>query len=129
VDVAISGGDGHETVISHGRIMGNVQLGGGADTFVFGKGGTLAGKLILDGGDDLVRIEHGSGTSRIADFGAGPSSGDTIDVSQFFSSFTSLMVHSHQSNNNVIIELDHDDTLVLASVQLGALNAGDFFFV
>src|SRR5215813_8785379 len=85
VDVAISGGAGHETVINHGRIVGDVQLGDGADTFVFGKGGTLDGNLFLGGGDDLVRVERGSGTSFIADFVAGSASGDTIDVSAFFS--------------------------------------------
>src|SRR5262249_9794012 len=80
VDVAVSGGDGHETVFNHGRIVGDVQLGDGADTFVFGKGGTLAGGLFLGGGDDLVLVERGSGASVIADFAAGAASGDTIDV-------------------------------------------------
>src|SRR6266568_2910798 len=45
--IAILGGDGQETVINHGSIVGDVDLGGGADTFVFGKGGTLAGNLSL----------------------------------------------------------------------------------
>src|SRR5262249_24075865 len=97
---AVLGGPGDETVINHGRIVGDVVLGDGADTFVFGQGGTLVGNLLLGAGDDLVRIEHGSGTSRVADFTAGPASGDTVDVSQFFSSFGALIAHSHQSGND-----------------------------
>src|SRR5262245_2762933 len=109
--------------------MGNVQLGGGADTFVFGKGGTLAGNLFLGGGDDLVRVERGSGTSAIADFVAGSASGDTIDVSAFFSTFAELAAHSRQSGNDVIIDLGHHDQLILGNVQLSVLNAGDFLFI
>ncbi len=40
--VAVLGGAGEETVINHGQIVGDVVLGEGADTFVFGKGGTVA---------------------------------------------------------------------------------------
>jgi len=111
-------------VINHGTIVGDVVLGDGADIFVFGKGGTLAGNLFLGGGHNFIRIENGSGTSQIADFGAG----DVIDVSTFFSSFGDLEAHSQQSGNDVVITLDHNDHLVLAGVQLSALNAGDFLF-
>jgi hypothetical protein len=127
-NVAILGGVGQETVINHGTIVGDVDLGDGADTFVFGKGGALVGNLFLGGGHDLVRVENGSGTSRIADFAAGGPSGDVVDVSAFFSSFGDLEAHSQQSGNDVVITLDHNDHLVLAGVQLSALNAGDFLF-
>ena len=91
---AVLGGAGQETVINYGRIVGDVVLGDGADTFVFGKGGTLAGDLFLGGGDDLVVIENGSGRTDIADFAAGASGGDVIDVSAFFLSFGELMTHA-----------------------------------
>ena len=68
-------------MVNHGRIVGDVVLGDGDDTFVFGSGGTVAGDVFLGGGDDLVVIEDGSGTSRIADFAAGAAGGDLIDVS------------------------------------------------
>src|SRR5262245_65848650 len=84
---AVLGGAGQETVINHGRIVGDVDLGDGADTFVFGQGGTVSGDLFLGGGDDVVRIENGSGTSHIADLAAGNSNGDAIDGSPFFSKF------------------------------------------
>jgi hypothetical protein len=103
--------------------------GAGADTFVFGKGGTLAGDLFLGAGDDLVVIENGSGTSHIADFAAGASGGDLVDVSAFFSSFVALQAHSQQQGNDTVITLDHNDKLVLENVQLGALNANDFLLV
>jgi len=127
VDVAISGGDGQETVINHGRIVGDVQLGDGADEFVFGNGGTLAGNLFLGGGDDLVRVERGSGTSVIEDFAAGPLSGDLIDVSDFFSTVAQLTAHSHSSGNDLIIDLGPHDQLILKNVS--ALDPGDFLLV
>ena len=127
--VAILGGAGEEAVINHGRIMGDVVLSDGADTFVFGKGGTVAGDIFLGGGDDLARIENGSGTSHIADFAAGAASGDAIDLSAFFSSFGGVMAHSRQRGNDVVITLDHNDQLVLENVHLNTLNAHDFLFV
>ena len=44
--VAVLGGAGQETVINHGRIVGDVVLGDGADTFVFGKGGDRRRRLL-----------------------------------------------------------------------------------
>jgi hypothetical protein len=125
--VAVLGGAGEETVVNHGRIVGDVDLGGGDDLFVAGTGGTLAGDLVLGAGDDQVVIEDGSGTTRIADFVAG--GGDVIDVSEFFSSLGELQTQSHQQGSNVVITLDHNDRLVLEHVQLSALTAGDFLFV
>lgn len=127
--VAVLGGTGQETVINHGRIVGDVVLGDGADTFVFGKGGVLDGALLLGGGDDLVLIEDGSGTSRIQDFVAGAGTDDVIDVTAFFSSFEELQVASSvNEGGDVVVALDHNDVLIIGSVQLSALNAGDFLF-
>ena len=126
--VAVLGGDGHETVINHGRIVGDVDLGNGADTFVFGKGGSLSGDLRLGGGDDHVVVEDGSGKSRIADFVEGAGTDDEIDVSAFFTNFDDLKAHSHQNGSDVIIDLDRNDQLVLSNVQLLGLHADDFLF-
>src|SRR5262245_4802935 len=91
-NVAILGGIGQEIVVNHGSIVGDVVLGDGADTFVFGRDGSLDGDLFLGGGKDLVVIEDGAGTTEIADFVAGPASGDTIDVSAFeFESFADVV--------------------------------------
>ncbi|MBA4096156.1 MAG: hypothetical protein C0484_05225 [Rhodospirillum sp.] len=124
--IAILGGAGEETVINHGRIVGDVVLGDGADNFVFGKGGTLAGDLLLGDGDDFVLIENGAGKISIADFSA--AGGDVVDVSAFFSGFDDLTDRSRQNNGDVVIDLDHNDRLLFANVQLTALNAGDFVF-
>ena len=126
--VAVLGGAGDETVINHGRIVGDVDLGGGDDTFHFGSGGTVAGNVFLGAGDDHVVIENGSGKTVIADFAEGATSGDQIDVSEFFSSFGEVTAHSQQRGNDVVINLDKNDTLVLADVVLGNLTNGDFFF-
>ncbi|MDA9505483.1 hypothetical protein XI09_12540 [Bradyrhizobium sp. CCBAU 11386] len=126
--IAVLGGDGQETVVNHGRIVGDVVLGDGADTFVFGMHGTLAGKLFLGGGDDLVRVEQDAGSMRIADFAAGSASGDVIDVSAYFSSFGQVTAHSHQAGSDVVIDLGHD-RLVLEHVQLATLDDADFLLV
>jgi hypothetical protein len=126
--VAILGGDGQETVVNHGHIVGDVILGQGADTFVFGSSGSLDGNLFLGGGKDLVVIENGAGTAKIADFAAGSSNKDVIDVSAFFSSFSDLKAHTKQSGNDVIINLDQNDVLILGNIQLNSLNTGDFIF-
>jgi hypothetical protein len=128
VNAAISGGDGHESIINHGRIVGDVVLGDGSDMFVFGEGGNLSGDLFLGAGDDLVRIEKGSGTAHIADFGAGATGGDVIDLSAYFSGIGDVMAHSSQHGNDVVINLGHKDQLVLEQLNLSALNAGDFIF-
>ncbi len=126
--VAILCGAGEETVVNHGRIVGDVVLGDGNDTFVSGKGGLIASDLVLGGGDDIVFIENGSGTTRIADFGAGAASGDVVDVSAFFSNFADLQSHSSQRGSDTVITLDRNDCLVLENTQITALNDGDFAF-
>jgi hypothetical protein len=122
--VAVVGGAGQETVVNHGSIVGDVDLGNGADTFVFGKGGSLDGHLFLGGGNDHVVVENGSGTSRIEDFATGQ---DIVDVSAFFSNFAQLSANSKDTTTGMVITLDHNDQLVLVGVH--ALNPGDFSFV
>ena len=126
-NVAILGGDGQETVVNHGSIVGDVILGGGADTFIFGDGGSLDGDLFLGAGNDLVVIQDGAGTVEIADFTAGPSKADVIDVRLFNLSFDQLNIQ--QSGNDTIIELDADDQLVLKDTLASSLSASDFLFV
>jgi hypothetical protein len=130
-DVAVLGGAGKETVINHSSIVGDVDLGEGDDTFVFGKGGVLDGDLVLGGGDDTVVIEDGSGTSRIQDFVAGDAAtDDVIDVSAFFfSSFDDLIANSTDSGEGVVIALDPNDVLVLVGVSKTDLHGDDFSFV
>ena len=116
-------------MLNRGRIVGDVDLGDGADTFVFAKGGAVYGTVILGGGDDIARIENGAGKTVIADFAAGAASGDVIDISEFFSSFGAVQSHSRQRGSDVVITLDHNDTLILEDVQFSVLNAGDFLLV
>jgi hypothetical protein len=125
VDVAISGGAGQETVVNHGQIIGNVMLGAGDDTFVFGKGGQVVGDVYLGAGNDHVVVERGSGVSHIADLSAH----DTVDVSAFFSNFNQLANHIAQNGNDVVVSLDHNDTLVFEHTQLATLQLRDVFLV
>ncbi|NJM91344.1 MAG: hypothetical protein HC861_00480 [Rhodospirillaceae bacterium] len=124
--IAVLGGAGEETVINHGRIVGDVDLGDGDDTYACGKGSALVGDLVLGGGDDLVLVADGSGTLRIADFEAGAGGGDIIDVSAFFSDFGDVLSHASQKGGNTVIALDGNDRLVLENTLLSVLDAGDF---
>ena len=102
---------------------------GGEQVLNFGRvttTGTLAGDLLLGGGGEFVLIENGAGKISIADFSA--AGGDVVDVSAFFSSFEDLTDRSRQSNGDVVIDLDHNDRLLLVNVQLTELNGGDFVF-
>jgi hypothetical protein len=128
-EVAILGGDGQETVVNHGGIVGDVVLGDGAVAFVFGNGGNLAGDLFLGGGKDSVVIEDCAGTAAIADFVAGSANKDTIDVSAFYSSFDQLAPNIHQVDHDAVIRLDADDQVVLRNTRTSALSAGDFLFL
>lgn len=127
-DIAVLGGEGQETLVNHGRIVGDVVLGDGADTLIFGRGGDINGDALLGGGDDRVLIENGAGAVEIADFAAGVAGGDVIDVSAFFANFGQLQAHSHQHGGDLVIALDQNDTLVLKDLSLGALDGGDFLF-
>jgi hypothetical protein len=127
--VAVLGGDGDDTVVNLGQIVGDVVLGNGADTFVSGEASSLTGMLFLGGGDDLVDIEKGSRSMTIADFVAGPAANDIIDISAFYSNFADLKVHSYQQDKNVVIGLAGNNQLTLANVTLSALDANDFKFV
>jgi hypothetical protein len=126
--IAVLGGAGEETVVNHGRIVGDVDLGDGDDTYSGGKGSSLAGDLILGGGDDLVIVADGLGTLRIADFKEGATGGDVIDVSAFFADFDDVLSHASQKGGDTVIALDHNDRVVLESTLLGALDAADFQF-
>jgi hypothetical protein len=126
--IAVLGGAGEETVVNHGCIVGDVDLGDGDDSYAAGKGGALAGDLLLGGGDDLVIVADGAGTLRIADFEAGVGGGDVIDVSAFFSDFGDVLAHASQKGGNTLIALDGNDRVVLENTLIGALDTGDFQF-
>ena len=68
-----------------------------------------------------------SGTTHIADFVAGELTDDKIDVSAFFSNFEELQAASSvNEDGDVVIVLDHNDTLILVGVTLDGLTNGDF---
>jgi hypothetical protein len=126
--IAVLGGAGEETIINHGRIVGDVDLGDGNDLYAGGNGCSVAGDLVVFGGDDRVVVAKSLGTLRIADFEAGAAGGDVVDVSDFFSDFGDVLSHASQNGGNTVIALDHNDRLVLENTQLSALDAGDFQF-
>lgn len=129
-ELAVVGGDALETVRNYGRITGDVDLGGGADTYVAEKGGALAGVLCLGSGDDIVILKDGSGRTVIGDFEAGRGSDDVLDLSAFgFSSLSGVQAAARQVGNDLVINLDRNDQLVLQNVDAGQLHTTDFLFL
>lgn len=127
-DYAVLGSAGDETVINRGLISGHVDLGGGDDVYIAGRKSSLQGVLHLGDGDDLIVVQTGSGDLVIEDFMAGAGTDDVIDVSAFgITSLSDLLNRTTQSGSFVSIDLGKTD-LLLAGVNMSALNSGDFIF-
>ena len=127
---AVLGGAGDETVINRGRIVGDVELNGGDDTYVAARGGELRGAVFSGGGDDTFVFHDGSGRTQVGDFEAGAGSTDTLDISAFgFDTFADVLAASSQVGSDVIISLDRNDQVVLNDLSLGALHENDFLLM
>jgi hypothetical protein len=127
---AVLGGAGDETVINRGRIVGDVELNGGDDTYVAARGGQLRGVIFSGEGDDTFVFHDGSGRSEVADFEAGAGSDDILDVSAFgFDTFADVLGVTRQVGSDVIISLDRNDQVVLNDLSLGALHENDFLLM
>jgi hypothetical protein len=96
---------------------------------VAGKGGSLAGNLILGDGDDLIVFEKGGGKLSVTDFHSGAGSDDQIDVSGLgIHSLAELMSHTTQSGADTVLKFGGKDQIVLHDVSIGSLSADDFEF-
>jgi hypothetical protein len=125
--LAVACGDGIESVANGGRIVGEVDLGGGGDAYTAEAGGRLHGVLTLGAGDDLVAVELGGGKLKIADFSAGEGSDDRIDLTAFgLADFDAVMAHAGQRAAGVVIDLGGHDQLFLQGLEMGDLSSGDF---
>ena len=126
---AVRGSLSDDHVINRGAMAEVVALGGGADSYVAGKGGSLSGTLTLGDGNDLIVFEKGGGKLTVTDFVAGAGSDDVIDLSAFgYHSLVDVLSHASQSGADVILKLGARDQIVLENVSVGALSADDFAF-
>lgn len=127
---AVLGGAGEEDVFNFGRIIGDVDLGNGADSYTAGRSGRLDGALTLGAGDDLAVLERGFGKLLIADFRAGAGGEDEIDLSAWgFGSFGAVLARADERDGGVVINLGGGDRLTLEGVALASLQSGDFVIV
>jgi hypothetical protein len=130
VQTAVLGDAGDETVVNRGRIVGDIELGSGDDTYVAANGGELRGVIFSGEGDDTFVFHDGSGRTRVGDFEAGIGTTDTLDVSAFgFDTFADVLTASSQVGSDVIISLDRNDQVVLNDLSLGALHVDDFLLM
>jgi Ca2+-binding RTX toxin-like protein len=110
------GGTGNDTIV--GNSAAN-RLDGRQGT------DTLTGST----GDDTFVYGASYGADFITDFIAGNSSGDKIDLSGLgITSFSQAMSYASQSGSNTVFSFGGSNTLTLANVTLGNLNAADFGF-
>jgi hypothetical protein len=127
---AVLGGPGDETIINSGRIVGDVRLGDGDDTYVAERGGELRGAILSGDGNDMFVFHDGSGRTQVADFEAGAGSDDVLDVSAFgFDSFADVLGAARQDGSDVVIRLDGNDQAVLSNILIGALHQDDFLLI
>ena len=114
-------------MINRGRIVGDVYLRGGDDTFVFAKGGVLTGELDLGAGDDVAVIANGpvEPDCELRGRRLERRRHRRIGILLSYDELTDHIIS--QNNTDVVIALDGNDTLVLANLT-GVLDALDFWF-
>ena len=83
--------------------------------------------LVGAAGDDTFVFKFGDGVDRVANFVAGDSSGDLIELHGYgIASFAELQPHMNQSSADVVINFDASNQITLQNVMLGQLNQHDF---
>jgi len=126
------GGNGNDRLL--GGNAADTLFGEDGDDFLNGGVGddTLiggAGNDILNGnsGSDTFRFSDDFGTDIVTDFTNGA---DRLDFSTHsaLQSLDDILDAATQSDNNVIISLDEDNTLTLENVSLDSLDMTDFIF-
>ncbi|HWX50725.1 MAG TPA: glycerophosphodiester phosphodiesterase family protein [Roseomonas sp.] len=123
-------GEAGDDVLIGGAGADRLDGGAGADRLVGGEGGDVliggagADVLIGEAGADRFVFGPGSGADRIADFTVGE---DRIEVSGYgIADFAALQIAA--LDGNAVIQLDAEDSIILAGVEAGALSARDFAF-
>jgi uncharacterized protein (TIGR01370 family) len=97
----------------------------GSDTLIGGAGND---DLYGNAGNDKFRFLKGGGDDVINDFqGAGTTKADVIYISsQIYASKSQIMSHITYSNGDAVIQLDGDNTILVAGVAANSLHTTDF---
>jgi hypothetical protein len=111
------------TAVVYGGTGNDVITGGSGNDVLSGGGGndTLTG----GGGSDTFVINGSVGQDVITDFNTAL---DLIDLSAFYSNFSSVQAASSQQGANTVIQLGGGGTLTLDNVTMSSLQASDFTF-
>jgi Ca2+-binding RTX toxin-like protein len=113
---AYDGGAGNDTINGAG---GNDALMGGAGD------DTLTGGA----GNDILVFKSGFGHDVVADFIAGAGTDDVIEFhDNIFTDFNAVVAAASTSENDTVITVDVDNSIVLQNVALASLHQDDFRF-
>ncbi|PYG25458.1 VCBS repeat-containing protein, partial [Pelagimonas varians] len=128
---ALFGTDGAENLT--GTLASEAMFGSGGDDTIVGAGGSdrMWGG---DGGDTFVFEDLGA-SATINDFQDGPDAQDVLDISAFgIVDFAALQLaispvgSPDTLQNDVLIQLDDNDSILLRNVDIADLDADDFVF-
>lgn len=125
----IEGGDGND--ILYGDAGGDFIFGGNGNDILIGGAGNdgLTGGV----GADKFVFYKGAGNDWLNDFHTHTSAvaeRDMIQISSdIYSSVSQILSHVTYTNGNAVISLDDNNSVTLAGVAKGALNASDFQIV
>ena len=133
--LAIAAGDalGNIDIINNGQLIGAVQLGTGDDSFTQNSSDSVtvnggAGDDLLTGGisGDTFGFTLGSGDDTITNF---QSAHDILDIRDFFNDFNDVLLVTSQVGNDVLIQLDMNNSVTLENLLVGDLTAGNFLLI
>ena len=116
-------GNGLDNVLLGTLLNGDTLLGGAGDDTLNGRGGNDI--LFGEGGADTFVFEAGTGGDVIGDFQAGTDKLNLVGYGLDFAGVSTLFV---QVGNVGAIQFANGDVIVLHSVQMNQLTAGDFIF-
>jgi hypothetical protein len=114
---AVSGSDGNDKVVNHGKLVGDVNLGGGNDMFDIRKG-VLDGSFVAGDGNDVIKGFTAGGDNHVID----------LSFHHDIADFDDLMAnHVTESNGKTVISYDGGN-INLLGVDVSDLHEANFIF-
>jgi hypothetical protein len=114
---AVSGSDGNDKVVNHGKLVGDVNLGGGNDMFDMRKG-TFDGSFVAGDGNDVIRGFTAGDDNHVIDL---TFHHDIADINDLIAN------HVMESNGGTVIFYD-GGRINLIGAEVSDLHEANFIF-